>query len=173
MVETPNPVPIDMDASYIEALCRAEANQIQGFQAIGAFVFEFSQLDFTIRAFLAGLLKLPDAQFDIVTGPYDFAMLCRVSREIAIQRFPKQKAAIEDVFNRCLKLNDDRVKVAHGMWSDTTDGRLAARHVGRNSLKAKFYFGDPKELPGLRETAQKLMKEVLFVVSDQKDAEPG
>jgi hypothetical protein len=85
-----------------------------GFQDIGHFIFEFSQLEFTIRAVLSSALKLPDGYFDIVTSGYDFAMLCNVTRAVALKQRPDHEPAIEKLFNDCLKLNDERVRVAHG-----------------------------------------------------------
>jgi hypothetical protein len=52
--------------------------------AVGQFIFEFSQLEFMIRHLLGEALGLDDEkQFHAVTSPYDFATLCRVTRNIA------------------------------------------------------------------------------------------
>jgi hypothetical protein len=48
--------------------------------AIGAFIYEFSLLEFNIRWVLGMALKLDNARFDVVTSPYDFAMLCQVAK---------------------------------------------------------------------------------------------
>jgi hypothetical protein len=45
--------------------------------AIGHFIYWFSQLEFTIKARLAGALDLPEDLFDIIIGPYDFACSAR------------------------------------------------------------------------------------------------
>ena len=56
------------------------------YTAIGQFVFEFSQLEFIIRHALGEALALKEtganAQFDIVTAPYDFVALCNVTKAI-------------------------------------------------------------------------------------------
>jgi hypothetical protein len=49
------------------------------YQAIGKFVSQFSQLEFSIRHLLSDLLELTADQFYIVTASYDFAPLCRVT----------------------------------------------------------------------------------------------
>jgi hypothetical protein len=51
------------------------------FRAIGEFMFRFSQLEYLIKSTLASYLKLRDDQFDVVVGPYDFAMLCTVAEK--------------------------------------------------------------------------------------------
>ena len=48
------------------------------YQAMGKFVYQFSQLEYTIRYLLSDLLELTPDQFHIITAPYDFAALCRV-----------------------------------------------------------------------------------------------
>jgi hypothetical protein len=53
-------------------------------EGIGRFLFEFSQLQFTIRHVLAIRLELEDEYFDIITGPYDFAMLCKVTEQVVL-----------------------------------------------------------------------------------------
>jgi len=66
------------------ALRREAKERVELFLAIGEFIFEFSQLEFTIRVALATLLNPAwnDDKFDAVTSPYDFAALCRVTREV-------------------------------------------------------------------------------------------
>src|ERR1039458_720679 len=81
-----NPV---RDAGAGVALAR---QYVDGCQAIGEFLFEFSQLEFTIRAVLAGRIKLAADYFDIVTAPYDFVALCNVTRAIACKQHPDRKS---------------------------------------------------------------------------------
>ena len=137
-----------------------EVRKSQTFEAIGAFVFQFSQLEFTIKHALSRALNLSDEQSDAVTTPYDFAILCAVTRTILTQKSLGQKAQIKALFDECRGLNDDRVRVAHGTWID--DGTtLAARHVSRNSLSAEHYFADTDELRRLTEKARRLMADLL------------
>jgi len=150
---------VDMEAVRNELADRARV-----FEAIGRFIFQFSQLEFTIRVFLATQLRLSDEEFDAVTAPYDFRMLCAVAQAISLLRFPEQKKDIESLFGRCLALNDDRVRVAHGLWSDSIGGGMAARHVARSSLKARHYFENPGDVAKLADNAQSLMAGVLFVL---------
>jgi len=134
----------------------------QGYQAIGRFLSEFSQLDFTIRVVLARRLGIADEYFDIVTAPYDFAMLCNVTRELVCKQLPHRKVNIEKLFDECLKLNDARVKVAHGMWTLGREG-LVARHVQRRSLQPQYFFEKKDELSQLALNAQRLMQAVLTI----------
>lgn len=53
------------------AAAKLDEEQRQTNEAIGAFIFAFSQLEFTIRVRLARVLGLQENMADIVTGPYD------------------------------------------------------------------------------------------------------
>jgi hypothetical protein len=136
------------------------------YSAIGEFIFWFSQLEFTIKARLAGALELDDQLFDIVIGPYDFAMLCTVTEKTLGKGNPAQVKEIEKYFNQCRKLNQEtRVTVAHGSW--TTGG---ARQISRNTLEAKLHFADlanaagPADIRKLRQetTKAKTLMRQLF-----------
>jgi hypothetical protein len=90
-------------------------------------------------------LDLPKGLFDIITAPYDFAMLCTVTSE-ALKATPDlpeaNKKAITRYFNDCKDFNNKyRVVVAHGLW--TVGG---ARHVSRTTLKPSMHFPTIKEL---------------------------
>lgn len=148
---------IDMEAVREEAMRMA-----RGFQSIGEFLFQFSQLEFTIRAVLAGELGLSNEQFDVVTGPYDFAMLCKVTRKILTQKYPEKEKRLEEFFKACYGLNDERVKIAHGLWSDN-GYVMSLRHVSRSSLNVKFHYQNPDELSGLTAKAQDLMQQTLML----------
>ncbi len=142
-------------------LRREAERRTRGFLSIGEFIFRFSQLEFTIRVLLSGILKLTDAQFNAVVGVYDFAMLCKVTSAILQHEFPKKKTEIKGLLEkRCLDLNNHRVRIAHGLWTDNTE-EIVVRHLSRNSLKAEFYYEDHGELKGLIDTAQQLMAEVI------------
>jgi hypothetical protein len=125
------------------------------FRAIGEFIFRFSQLEHLIKSALAGYLNLRSDQFDVVVGPYDFAMLCTVAEKTIKLDFDKEfHSALNKFFKRCRALNDLRVVVAHGSW--TTRG---ARHASRRSLEAKMHFEKPGNLVKAADDTKKLMEE--------------
>lgn len=133
-----------------------EAVQSEEFyRAIGEFVFKFSELEYYMKTVLASYLKLSDDQFDVVVGPYDFAMLCTVAEKTIKLDFDEEfHLPLKSFFNRCRALNDLRVVVAHGSWS--TRG---ARHASRRSLEAKMHFEKPANLAKAAAEAKDLMKE--------------
>lgn len=128
------------------------------FKSIGEFIFWFSQLEFTIKARLAGALRLDDRFFEIIIGPYDFAMLCTVTRETLLRDADDiVKKRIHDYFGRCHKLNQEaRLIIAHGSW--TLDGAL---HISRNSLTGRFHFQKPTQIRKYTNDAKRLMRELF------------
>jgi hypothetical protein len=125
------------------------------FRAIGEFIFKFSQLEHQLKSTLASYLKLRDDQFDVIVGPYDFAMLCTVAEKTIKLDFDEEyHPALKSFFNRCRTLNDLRVVVAHGSWS--TRG---ARHASRRSLEAKMHFEKPENLRKAAAEAKSLLDE--------------
>ena len=139
-----------------------DAERNEGLRQLGEFFFEFSQLEFTIRVAVSGALRLEEDDFNIVTGPYDFAVLCTVAQKIFQKRLSKDADRISSIFNRCRKLNESRVRAAHGLWTDSENG-VSALHVARSSLEAKTFFDKKDELKRLAEEAQALMQEVLSI----------
>lgn len=126
------------------------------FRAIGEFIFRFSQLEYQIKSTLASYLNLRGDQFDVLVGPYDFAMLCTVAEKTIRLDFDQQfHPALKSFFNRCRKLNQEvRVVVAHGAWS--IDG---ARYASRQSLEAKMHFETPDKLVKAAAEAKRLIDE--------------
>ncbi|QND71393.1 hypothetical protein [Tardiphaga robiniae] len=126
------------------------------FRAIGEFIFRFSQLEFLLKSTLASYLKLKDDQFDVIVGPYDFAMLCTVAEKTIKPDFDEEHhKAISSLFNRCRKLNQEvRVVVAHARWSSG-----GARYASRQTLDAKMHFQSPDKLVKAAADATRLMDE--------------
>ena len=128
------------------------------YKAIGEFMFWFSQLEFTIKARLAGALQLDNQFFTIVIGPYDFAMLCTVTREtLSVGADGATKKRIHSYFGQCQRLNQNaRLIIAHGSW--TLDG---AHHISRSSLKSTLHFQSPPQIKKHTIEAKRLMRELF------------
>jgi hypothetical protein len=131
------------------------------FRAIGEFMFEFSQLEFTIRAALAARLELSDDYFNIVVGPYDFRMLCTVTYKASCVKYPGKKGELEVLYNECHALNDRRNHIAHGLWTDGVGSAFSVRVLSRNSLQTTFHLYSKDELHRLSSKAQELMQRVM------------
>ena len=105
------------------------------YRAIGRFIFEFSQVEYTIRHYLAEEIGLKEEHFTPVVESYDAAMLCTVAKEVFAKRRPVEFAArIKKGIDHFLRLNDDRKRVAHGLWVPFKEGGTV--HYVPRSLKA-------------------------------------
>ena len=102
------------------------------YRAIGRFIFEFSQVEYTIRHYLAEEIGLKEEYFTPMVESYDAAMLCNVAKKVFEKRRPGKFASrIEECINRFLELIPIRNRVAHGLWVPFKEGGTV-RHVPRN-----------------------------------------
>jgi hypothetical protein len=130
------------------------------FEWIGRFIHQFSQLQYSIRTVLGARIGLDQRYLDIITGPYDFRVLCTVTEKASIVADPSKKKDIEKLFKECLALNEKRVLVAHAMWFDEFDG-LSARTFSRNSLQSETHSFKSDELERFAAKGQELMQRVM------------
>ncbi len=86
------------------------------YRAIGRFIFAFSQVEYTIRHYLAEEIGLKDEYFTPVVESYDVTVLCKVAKEVFGKRRPVEFRAIEKGIDCFHKHNGDRNRVAHGLW---------------------------------------------------------
>jgi hypothetical protein len=106
------------------------------YRAIGRFIFEFSQAEYTIRHYLAEEIELAEEHFVAVVESYNVALLCKVAQEVfGKSRADANGAEIKDLINKFLKLNDNRNRVAHGLWVPFKDGGTV--HHVPHSLKSR------------------------------------
>jgi hypothetical protein len=106
------------------------------YRAIGRFIFEFSQAEYTIRHYLAEEIGLAEEHFVAVVESYPVALLCTVAKEVfGKSRADANGAEIKDLIGEFLDLNDNRNRVAHGLWVAFKDGGTV-HHVPR-SLKSR------------------------------------
>ena len=130
--------------------------------AIGAFIYEFSLLEFNIRWVLGMALKLDIASFDVVTSPYDFAMLCQVAkRALALAEDEEtKKEEIERTFDACLGVNTVRNQIVHGAWL-VGEG---TRHVSRQTLEPSIYLEQTDEIVEKTREIKKLQKDIAALM---------
>jgi hypothetical protein len=118
-------------------------------------------LEFTIRVRLGRVLRLKEVHRDIVTGSYDFAMLCTVTREAMLAKkraSKKRKEAVNAFFKACHGLaNPNRSIVADALWTV-----IGASHVSRNTLQRQFHYRDLDELRDLTRWAKALMSKMIL-----------
>ena len=142
------------------------------YTAIGQFIFEFSQLEFIVRHALGDALALTEvganAQFDIVTSPYDFATLCNVTKAIFVRTMgcsEEDQKEIESILNACLSLNSqERVPIAHGTWF-IDESRMGARHVPRNKLEMTVKYSKIGDIDAAAQKAATLRSRLIKFIT--------
>ena len=123
------------------------------YRAIGYFIFQFSQTEFSIRHCLGRETELDNRFSSAMLQTYDVGALCNVSKEIyKITRSPEEAEELADLINRFYKLNGERQRVVHGVWVPYFKGGMV-QHVSRNSLKAVMHEDQAKMLEKLAEEA--------------------
>ena len=106
-------------------------------------LFQFSQLEYSIKTSVAQAIRLPDQYFDAIMTQ-DFALLCTTARAVfATILTEKSLSKMDALINRLRKLNDERVRIVHGLWVVTIEGGKL-HHISRNRLKASSHFGEPR-----------------------------
>ena len=105
------------------------------YRAIGHFIFQFSQTEYSIRRLLGHEIKLDERFVPTILQSYDVGALCNVAKEIFKMTRPAEEAEeIAGLINRFYKLNAERQRVAHGVWVPYFRGGMV-QHISRNSLK--------------------------------------
>jgi hypothetical protein len=132
--------------------------------AIGRFIFQFSQLEFSLRFHLAEKIGLKDEYFYAITTGYDFAMLCTITKTIFSRTLDDEAfERLETLIGKCHELNADRVRVAHGFWVVGNEGGRV-HHAARNSLEPKIYFEEAEKLNAKADLACELRAELEHIV---------
>ena len=123
------------------------------YRAIGRFIFEFSQAEYAIRHYLAEEIRLDEEHFSAVVESYDVGLLCTVAKEVFDKtRVNTNATEIKELINNFRALNDNRNRVAHGLWVPFKDGGTI-HHVPRGNLKSRMAANQAAALEKLADEA--------------------
>lgn len=101
------------------------------------------------------MLEMTFEQEEALFPVIDFVSSCNVAKALAIKTFgtdPDGKKAVLSLLDRCLSINGDRNRVAHGYWFASALNAFdqgepfAALHSSRSSISASLYFKRKGEL---------------------------
>ena len=146
----------DLRRSFVEWSEKMQS----GYAELGEFMVEFSQLEFSIRAVIGGYLKIPNDLINPILSEYQFVPLCRVWKLIENKFNPVKIDVTKKICSELLALNEQRVRIAHGLWTPG-EGALEALHVAKSSGRVGTYFSEPGELKSLTLECQRLMQEIM------------
>lgn len=145
------------------------------YRAIGRFMFEFSQVEYAVRHYLAEEIGLKEEHFTAVIESYEVGVLTTVAQEVFKKaRGEVEGTRIDKLLKRFRGLNDARKRVAHGLWIPFVDGGTV-HYVSRSSLKNPIRLGDQaKALEVLADDACALRAELeaAFIALPALETEP-
>jgi hypothetical protein len=130
------------------------------YREIGRFIFEFSQLEYTLRYYVADMARVDDQYFDIMTSAFDFAKLCSALVALsAKEKGGRPDPVLKDLVAACHEINTVRIRVLHGLWV-VGSGNDRAIHTSRNSMKGEVYFDTPGDLDDQSNRRNKLRSDI-------------
>jgi len=130
------------------------------YREIGRFIFQFSQLEYTLRYHVAEKARIGDEYFDIVTSAFDFAKFCSALLALsAKERGGKADPALKELISDCHDVNAVRIRVVHGLWV-VGSGHDRAIHTSRNSMKSEVHFDKPGDLDAQADRCARLRFEI-------------
>jgi len=75
---------------------------------------------------------------------HDFSLLCTVAQRVFATCLSKDSLLkLEALISRLRKLNEERVRIVHGLWVVTIEGGKL-HHVSRNKLHEQMHFDEPR-----------------------------
>jgi hypothetical protein len=132
------------------------------FSAIGRFIFEFSQLEYTLKHHVAEQVGLKDEYFTPVMT-YDFAALCTIAETVLRPGMTEAAERLKKLIHECLSLNGHRVRIVHGLWFvGGEEGRLI--HAPRGKIETKIYYERHNEVAKLAQLANRLRNELPDII---------
>jgi hypothetical protein len=140
----------------------------QTYRSIGRFMFEFSQVEYTIRHYLAKEIELKDIFFSEVMESYDVGVLTTVAIGVFKKTRGDNGARIEKLLNRFRQMNEDRKRVAHGLWVPFNDGGTV-HYVSRSKLSSSQFVDQATELEKQAEKLCHLRSELEQVFATTPD----
>jgi hypothetical protein len=140
------------------------------FSAIGRFVSEFSQLEYTLKYLISKKVGLRSKHFPALMS-HDFALTCTIAQTILSESVaPEKSEKFKTFISACQTLNTDRVRVAHGLWVIANEAGVL-QHVSRQKLQSfSPYFKEPIVLAGLADKAALLRFELAQIFPSRKPA---
>src|SRR5258707_11160640 len=145
-----------VDADRLTLFQEWELESDKTYRAIGRFMYEFSQVEYSLRHVVGDELGIKEAQFEAVTTSFDVGVLCNLATSVFRERQNAEK--IKALINRFRALNNHRQRVAHGLWMPFLDGG-SVHYTARTSLKGSSHKQQADALEVLADEALSLRNE--------------
>jgi hypothetical protein len=134
----------------------AKSSRDEMYRQIGMYIYWFSQLEYALRIVAAQHLGLTDGQTGWLMPMIDFASICGLCRaQLQTQPAEGREKGL-DLINQTFKANEDRIRIAHGLWSES-----GSFHMSRSSFKYGIHFSDLGELQRKAEEVRRLFHQIF------------
>jgi len=147
---------------------RTENISNKTYEAIGRFIFEFSQLEYEIRYRVAEEAWVMDEYFNAIMV-HDFNVLCTAAEhvfEIGFEKDPPQKLKdFKTLIKKARELSNIRNAVAHGLWVPFMEGGKVI-HVPR-SLKPNISTEQADALNKKADEARQLRAQIAAMAGNR------
>jgi hypothetical protein len=144
------------------------------YKLIGEFIVKFSQLEALLRFAIGIESRVQSDMREAFMMMLDFALLVSVLRtyyEKKLHADPVLCKRMMAALSQCLAVNDERVRVAHGMWilDDVRTAQLL--HLRRGTLSSKAHYGDVAKIGAIIAGAEKAFDDLLSALRGVLDHE--
>jgi hypothetical protein len=154
---------VDPNAEMYRQWAEEDLRDKESCEAIGEFIHEFSQLEFTIKFLIAKYADLHDDIFHIMLGDVEFIRLCTMLSalvELKLSNDERRRRKLAKLIHEARSINADRVVIAHGMWTSSDFGLIATK-VNREKLMPRAHFPTPESIRDAASKAAELMSGLL------------
>ena len=130
------------------------------YRAVGRFMFEFSQVEYSIRHYLAEQIGLDEEHFVAVVESYEVGPLCSVAIEVFTKSRTKESAVrIKHHINHFRRLDEERKRVAHELWLPSQEGE-SVHYVSHGGPKTTLSPNQAEALEQLADETRALRSEL-------------
>ena len=137
-----------------------QAPEEKTYRAVGRFMFEFSQVEYAIRHYLAEEIGLNEEYFVAVVESYEVGILCSVASEVFAKSRAKENASrLQHHLNQFRGLDEERKRVAHGLWVPSPEGE-SVNYVFHSGPKPTLSTNQVEALEQLADETRALRSEL-------------
>ena len=154
-------------------LTSPDVNKDEAYKSIGEFIVKFSNLETLLKFLLDFEAQIQSPLKNQITYLLDVSIVIRLLKELYSKKFEKGsdlQRKFMGALNECHRVNEWRVRVAHGMWILEGDQQARTTHFSRQSLEGIEYFGELKEIRIQTAMVEKAYKNLLDAVLELIDS---
>lgn len=159
-------------SEFSDFLQSPSVNKDEAFKFIGEFIVKFSHLETLLKFILQTESNIEPSLRTPIIQLLDIPITIKLLREFYNKRFEKEvnlQRKFIAALDKCFKVNEWRVRVAHGMWILEDDLQAKATHFSRQSLRSVEYFGKIQEIKAQTTMIEEAYKSLIDAMLEAID----